>query len=723
MTAAPTGDGPPFGPDRAAMRAHLEKLFERARVEYPDGLCEIAWSSKDLEKINSANLFAITPEGLVQAADLAFAKNSDGLNVYVGVNPRKPDTEPFGRAEDVDVEIAFVHVADLDGADVREALNASALPHTFNVVTGLQPHPRVHAYWALEEPTWNMRAWKAQQLAIGAALHGDDISNPSRIVRLAGSVNWPKRNKVKRHYIAELTTLRAKYAGGERDPVSSEALRQAFPPSVNGAANDYAHTPPDDPEIYDEFGLGVLDLAKLLARIRAGRGGWHNDVRTLVDHLIGRGTPDSIILALAPSITLSPYTLADTERELRTLITRRRQKTDNPNDEGMLAADAASTLGILDHCAWQLGEEPEQPWLVHEVIPEHEVSMIQGDGGMGKSKLALQLLVSTSLSQTHQGSDKPPVSWVGEKLAPSRAVGVFCEDDAGELQRRLADVCRYHEITPANLTDLLLICQEGRDNVLARFDQKGVMRATDLLKTLTAKVKEFGGGLPVTVVLDAKADIFAGNVISISDAKAFVALLYRYLCQQANATVIILDHPSLTGMTTGTGTGGTLQWNNAVRARLYLTTQKGEEGAEPDYSMRTLKVMKENYGPIGREIELQWEHGVFVSTAEPPADHNGAMNELVRKERVEGVFLELLRKTNAEKRPVSHKPQAPTYAPKAFAKRPDRYGYRRQDFEGAMERLFSGRRIENVEYGPPSKRVSRIVERGDATEPKEYSAL
>jgi hypothetical protein len=55
-------------PDRDVIRKHLELLFGRARTEYPEGLVEIAWSSLDLNKLNCANLFEITVEGLDRAA-------------------------------------------------------------------------------------------------------------------------------------------------------------------------------------------------------------------------------------------------------------------------------------------------------------------------------------------------------------------------------------------------------------------------------------------------------------------------------------------------------------------------------------------------------------------------------------------------------------------------------------------------------------------------------
>jgi hypothetical protein len=38
-------------------------------------------------------------------------------------------------------------------------------------------------------------------------------------------------------------------------------------------------------------------------------------------------------------------------------------------------------------------------------------------------------------------------------------------------------------------------------------------------------------------------------------------------------------YPSLSGITNGTGRGGSMDWQNATRARLHLETVREEEGA------------------------------------------------------------------------------------------------------------------------------------------------
>jgi hypothetical protein len=73
------------------------------------------------------------------------------------------------------------------------------------------------------------------------------------------------------------------------------------------------------------------------------------------------------------------------------------------------------------------------------------------------------------------------------------------------------------------------------------------------------------------------------------------------------------------------------------------------------------------------------------------------------------VFLDLLAATTGEGRPVSEVPNAGNYAPRLFAKRPERQGYRQADFMRAMEMLFSRREITTVDYGRKSDMRRKII--------------
>jgi RecA-family ATPase len=68
--------------------------------------------------------------------------------------------------------------------------------------------------------------------------------------------------------------------------------------------------------------------------------------------------------------------------------------------------------------------------------------------------------------------------------------------------------------------------------------------------------------------------------------------------------VILLNHPSMTGKTTGTGEAGSRQWRNAVRSFVYLHNTK-KDGL-------VLEQMGSNYSKDREKIMLSWDNGVFV---------------------------------------------------------------------------------------------------------------
>lgn len=165
--------------------------------------------------------------------------------------------------------------------------------------------------------------------------------------------------------------------------------------------------------------------------------------------------------------------------------------------------------------------------------------------------------------------------------------------------------------------------------------------------------------------------------------------------------VLILAHPSLSGMASGNGTAGNTAWSNSCRSRLYLETVKGENGEVTDDTLRRLTVKKANYAKTGTKIMLRWEHGRFVPTdRECKAATSNAESDRL--------FLDLLDQFTKEGRNVTAK-QGPSYAPTQFAAHADAKGTTKQAFKAAMDRLLKAGTIKNITEGPPSKLRSKLV--------------
>ena len=75
-------------------------------------------------------------------------------------------------------------------------------------------------------------------------------------------------------------------------------------------------------------------------------------------------------------------------------------------------------IEILDPIRWQDLPVPERRWLVVDQIPMHNVTLLGGDGGLGKSIIVLQLMAACALERR----------WLGQQTKPCKAFGLFCED-------------------------------------------------------------------------------------------------------------------------------------------------------------------------------------------------------------------------------------------------------------------------------------------------------
>jgi RecA-family ATPase len=332
---------------------------------------------------------------------------------------------------------------------------------------------------------------------------------------------------------------------------------------------------------------------------------------------------------------------------------------------------------------------PERRWIVPDMIPDRTVTIASGDGAVGKSTLMLQLAVAIVGG----------APWIGKNPDPGPVVVVSAEDDIEELHRRLDAIARGLAVSLADLVDLHLIPLAGKDAVLAAPEGKtSIIRETPVWRGLVAIVER---AKPRLLILDTRADVFAGHENDRSQARQFVGLL-RGLAIAHNLAVVLIEHPSLVGLSSGTGTSGSTGWNNAVRSRLYLETIKDDAGEEIDAGLRVLRVMKANYGPAGQELRLHWRNGLFVLDGA-----GGGFDKLIADAKAERVFLDLLGKYAAQGRDVSDSPGS-NYAPAEFAGQGPQPATK-DAMKAAMRRLILAGRIRVETFGPPSRQRKRLV--------------
>lgn len=331
---------------------------------------------------------------------------------------------------------------------------------------------------------------------------------------------------------------------------------------------------------------------------------------------------------------------------------------------------------------------PPRVWHVQDLIPSDTVTLFSGDGGTGKSLVALQLAASTALAR----------SWLGLTVRDGKAVYLSAEDDRAELHRRLADIAQAEGVELGDLRHLTLRSLAGEGALLALLGKGGALEPTPLLDAIDELL---GRDKPDLLVLDTLADYFAGNENDRAQARQFIGML-RGLAIRHKCAVFMLAHPSLTGLNSGTGTSGSTGWNNSVRSRLYLSRVK-QDGYEANPDTRVLQTMKSNYARIGAEIALTWRDGVFVADA--PAT---GLDRMAASAKAERLFLTFLRKFGEQGRRVNHA-GGQNHAPRVFAAHPDAEGVTKRAFAQAMENLLDSGKVTISKDGPPSKQRQFLV--------------
>lgn len=245
-----------------------------------------------------------------------------------------------------------------------------------------------------------------------------------------------------------------------------------------------------------------------------------------------------------------------------------------------------------------VGDPPDREWIIEDWLPTGEVTSLYGHGGLGKSLLAVQIGHSISHGVPFLGL---PIT------TPMSVLGIFAEDSDDELHRRLHDIKRHPDTAFTEEKahfDYLLWSRAQLDSTLASIEAGGVCRRCPFYERLVKEIEKMPPG-PKFLILDTLADLFAGQENDREAANKFVKVVLGSFIRVHNCTVLLLAHPSLSGMARKDGLSGSTAWNNAVRNRLVLSPHKSYE----DY--RLLTRAKSNYARSGEALNLMWENGTF----------------------------------------------------------------------------------------------------------------
>jgi hypothetical protein len=332
---------------------------------------------------------------------------------------------------------------------------------------------------------------------------------------------------------------------------------------------------------------------------------------------------------------------------------------------------------------------PPREWIVHDGwIPTRKVTLLQGDGGHGKTPLVQQLLSSCATA----------LPWLGLRVEECTGLGFFTEDEESDLRLRQADIDASYDQHCASSGRMHLFPRVDEDNELVVFDSRGKPSLTLFYQQVREAALDLHARL---VVLDVAVDLFGGDEISRRQVRAFMRPL-GVLAREIDGAVVVTGHLSQAGIKSDGGHSGSTDWSNAVRSRLYLSRPRAENGdEETDPNARILTRKKANFATVGDTVKLHWERGLIVPDNFTSSQFQSA----------DDVFLALLDAMTAEGQNVSDKSRAGNYAPTLFMTRPakERGGYQKPDFVRAMQTHLKDRKIKIVPYGYAAHGYQKLV--------------
>ena len=240
------------------------------------------------------------------------------------------------------------------------------------------------------------------------------------------------------------------------------------------------------------------------------------------------------------------------------------------------------------------GDFPRVNFVWGNHIVEGYPNLLGGDGGVGKTTLAIQCAAAVAAGKALFGL---PV-----KQMP--ALLVLAEDDYGETKRRFCTTRLATRLR--STTDDLAVhvwCRAGKDSTIAIIDEQGRIEPGPFGTRLLEQVYAIG---PCLVVLDTVVDFALLDENLRIPVNTLAKRVLGLFCKLTRSTMLVTAHPSKASMQSGAFYAGSTAWNGAYRSRMVLKAD------ENDADKRILNLAKANYS-TSDDIELFMHDGMLVS--------------------------------------------------------------------------------------------------------------
>jgi hypothetical protein len=549
-----------LSPDLDAIRADLKFMTRRWNE-----LAAPAWIEiRAFDDAGQPYIGRFKPDwidGPSGAVEWTSAMNRSGRNCYAVRNPVRDEVGKA--ANDADILAAFYLWADCDESHATQNILRFPGPKwNAAVTTGRVPSTRVHTYWELKEPCTDLAAWRDMQSLIARHFGSDpSVINPSRIMRIGGTISWPSVKKRGKGYTEELTTIRTEYPE-PRPPVTMEQMARAF------AATEPATPQAPAPSTFSiDTGTAGPSLDRERMTIQALQGQeWHNAVIRLVASYVSKGLSDAEIHALTQPLTLQGYTAEDTAREVQIAIDGARRKGWTPQEQyanpaalqtsqtaletGFDAPKRAADLEWFDDVEPVLGGA----YLVKGLLDVATMAVVYGPSNSGKTFWTIDLAYHIAIA----------APWRGRRVAQASILYLAAEGGRGVINR-VAALKQEHGVCDVPLA----VKRAGLDLL---HDQADLQHIVDLSAQVKARLPD----APHLIVIDTLSRVMAGgDENSAADMTALIRNIDA-IRVATGATVLLVHH---TGKDTARGARGHSSLRAATDTEIEISNEDGARAA------------------------------------------------------------------------------------------------------------------------------------------------